>query len=514
MRRTWKFIASALTLCMLCLCLAPCEAQAGLSRVIVDSSSFTEEINTAVWNVPEGDVTVQDGALLFSAESTKYTRMITKSMVQKTEESEELVSASFTLNVRSMPEGGEFILGFGLGNIESLSGEQGQVEVAFIRNGNLQVAVRSYENAGEAVTVVEPKATGISIGNNVKIAVHIKNDKTITIQTNGKTIATGTLPFDAEGSVGIFQTGACEVKITELMIESYQYSRPENSNFTETFEGDSYNTNLLFAKIAAPTYTPQIMSIQKYEENDVMWYENSGNAQIATVQQYSNFELTFDVPYLNRKTYENENGVYEKSMWFGVSFGDELMDTVENGFDYSPEMIYFDRDSTVKSYVQDHKIVAQSDKYPFFAEDETRGFSVKVSVVDAHVSIGMKWLDEETFTTIGEFDTADYQTPLGYVHIWTLGPANLAIDNIQMKNLDENPELVEVEYKTSKFEVPEDYDYQEEELVFHDVTEEKTPTWYFLIPCVAVLGIIIVGIAILIAKSGKKKGGRKDHEIS
>lgn len=511
MRKTWKIIASALVICMLCLCFDPCSAEAGLSRVVVDSSSFAEELNTAVWNNPEGDVTAQEGVLIFPAESTKYTRLITKSMVQKTEEGTELVSASMTLKLKSMPKNGEFILGFGLGNIESLSTEQGQVEVAFINNGNLQVAVRCYENADEVVNIIEPKSAGFSIGNQAKIMVTIKNDKTITIGVNGKTVATGNLPFDAEGSVGFFQTGACEATISDLLIQSYQYNRPENSNFTENFDGDSYNANLLFSKASASGYVPSTMSVESYQGNDVMWYENSGAAQIGTVQQYSNFELTFEVPYLLRENIEDENKniLYEKSMWFGVSFGDELMDCADNGYIYSPDMVYFDRDSTVKSYAQERKVVAQSSKYQFFDEDETRGFAVKISVVDAHVTIGMKWIDEENFTTIGEYDTADSQTPLGYVHIWTCGPANFAIDNIEMKNLDVSPKLVEVEHKSSKFEVPDNYDYQKDEMIFRDDAEPNdTFNWYLLIPCAAVLGVVIVGISFgITAKQGKKKKG-------
>ena len=157
MKKTWKFIASTLVVCMLCMCFSLFEAEAGLSQVVVDSASYTEELNTAVWNIPEKDVTVQDGALYFSAESSKYTRLITKSMVQKSEGSSELVSAGFDLNLKNMPENGEFIVGFGLPTIESFSGEQGQIEVAFVNTNGIQVAVRYFENAGEVQNIIEPK---------------------------------------------------------------------------------------------------------------------------------------------------------------------------------------------------------------------------------------------------------------------------------------------------------------------------------------------------------------------
>lgn len=507
MKKTWKIMAFALVTCMLCLCFSPCNVEAGLSRIVVDSSSYAEELNTAVWNIPEKDITVQDGALYFSADSTKYTRLITKSMVTKTEEAEELVSASFALNLKSMPENGEFILGFGLANIESFSGEQGQVEVVFANNGGIQMAVRSYENAGQAVNIVEPQAAGFRLGSKAKVAVTIKNDKTMTIAINNKTVASKVLSFDAEGSVGFFQTGGCEVLLSDVTIQSTRYDRPENSNFTEKFDEDKYNANLLFSKAASSGYAPSTMSVEEYENDYVMWYENSGLSQIGTTQQYSNFELTFDVPYLLRKNIEDENGntLHAKSMWVGVSFGDEAMEYDGYGYDYSPEMVYFDHDSAVKSYAQNNKVVGQSEQYKFFDENETRGFSVKVAVVDANVTIGIKWIDEEQFTTLADYEMASKQTPLGYVHIWTCGPGNFAIDNIEMKNLDTSPNLVDVEYKTSKFEVPANYEYKESEMVFRETEGEEAFSGGLIILGVTVLGIAMVGISLVIAKKKSKK---------
>lgn len=508
MKKTWKFIASTLVVCMLCMCFSPFEAEAGLSRVVVDSTSYTEELNTAVWNIPEKDVTVQDGALYFSAESSKYTRLITKSMVQKSEESNELVSVSFNTKFQSMPENGEFILGFGLPTIESFSGEQGQVEVAFINKNGIQVAVRCFESAGEAINVIEPQSSGIRIGNQAKVAITIANDKTLTIKINGRNLASAVLPLDAEGSVGFFQTGECEAIISDLVISSSRYDRPENSNFTESFDGDSYNSNVLFSKGSPSAYVPSVMSVESYEGNDVMLYENSGPAQIGTRQKYSNFELTFDVPYLLRKNIEDENGnvKYEKSMWIGVSIGDDNIECENADYSYAADMIYFDTDSNVKSFASGHAVVASSDKYKFFAEDETRGFSIQVKVVDAHITIGMKWLNEDKFTVIGEYDTADKLTPLGYVHIWTCGPGNFAIDNIKMNNLDENPKLVDVEYKTSKFEVPEDFEYVKREMVYRPGTErtENSFNAYLIIPCVAVVALFMIGASVIITKRRAK----------
>lgn len=509
MRKTWRLATVLLAVVMGCLCLQPQSVWAGHSNVVVDSSSYEEEINTAIWNVPEADVVSKDGKLVFSKDSTKYTRLITKSMVKKTEENKELVSVSFALNIKSMPKNGEFILGFGLGNIESNSGEQGQVEVAFINKGGIQVAIRSYENAGEPQKVAASKPIGVSMGSTVDITVSIENNKTISVMVNGREVSSGKLSFDAEGSVGFFQTGECEVTISNLFIRSHQYDRPENSNFKETFDGDSYNTNLLFSKASASAYVPSNMSVERYEENDVMWFENSGPAQIGTRQMYSNFELTFDVPYLLRQNIEDKNGnvLNEKSMWIGVSIGDEKVECENADYSFAADMIYFDTDSNVKSFASGHAIVASSDKYKFFDVEESRGFSIQVKVVDAHIIIGMKWLNEDNFTVIGEYDTADNLTPLGYVHIWTCGPGNFAIDNIQMKNLDAKPNLIEMEYKTSKFDVPEDFVYEEREMIYRPNVEQEEGNFnaYLLIPVAALLTILMIGTTAIITKRRRKE---------
>ena len=509
MRKICKYMATALATSMLFLSLDCGEVYAGHSRVSVDSSSFAEELNTAVWTNPEGDVVAKDGAIHFTKESTKYTRLITKSMVKMEETSEEFATASLKLQLKSMPENGEFILGFGLSSVESFSKEAGQIEVAFINNQGLKLDVRCYDEAAKETIIVQGKGANFSLGSEANIDISIKNNETITILVNGRTVINEKLSFLPEGNVGFFQTGECEAEVQELRISSYRYDRPENVNFVEKFDNDSYNTNTLFTKSSRSAYVPCTMSVEDYEGDFVMYYENSGAAQIGTMYKYSNFELTFDVPYLLRKNIEdeNENILSEKSMWFGVSFGDELVENSDDGYIYSPELLYFDRDSIVKAYAQGGAPVAKSDKYPFFAEDETRGFSVKILVVDAHVSIGMKWLDEEKFTTIGEYDTVDGQTPLGYVHIWTCGPATFAIDNIEMKNLDAEPNLVEVDYKTSKFEVPADYKYQEEEMIFRDTIEDSTFNWYLVIPCAAVLGLLIVGVTVAVTTTKRKKGG-------
>ena len=174
MRKICKYMATALATSMLFMCLNCGEVYAGHSRVSVDSSSFAEDIHTAVWKNPEGDVATKDGAIHFTKASTKYTRLITKSMVKKEETSEEFTTASLKLQLKSMPENGEFILGFGLASVESFSKDAGQIEIAFINKQGLKLDVRSYDKEAKESIIVQGKGANFSLGSKANIDVSIK----------------------------------------------------------------------------------------------------------------------------------------------------------------------------------------------------------------------------------------------------------------------------------------------------------------------------------------------------
>ncbi len=296
MKLTRKILAATVSAVMLAACFQPYNVFAGASTETIGNDSYQDALNTSVWSNPDADVIAENGKIVFLAESTKYTRLITMSVVEKAESAKELVHVTYKQKITSMPEGGRFILAFGLGSSESMSGDAGQVEVAFIKNSGMQVAIDSYETAGEAVSVVAAKSVGFS--GTATIDVVVKNDKTIEVKVNGQTVASGKLGFDPVGSVGFFQTGECAVTLSNLSIKSYRYDSPENSNFTEKFDDGSYNTNLLFSTAHAANFSPSTMSVEEYEGEYMMVYENSGLAQIGTRQQYSNFELSFDVPFM------------------------------------------------------------------------------------------------------------------------------------------------------------------------------------------------------------------------
>ncbi len=513
MKKRFRSLAALLSLLCLAVSVFPITARAGSSKTTIDDSSFAEKINNTVWNNPSGDVISQDGKLIFPAESTSDTRLISKTAVSKSEVTDDMLYAAFQVDAAQIPEGEAFIFACGLRSIESLPGEKGNIELALTNNGGIQAGVSVYEASDAPMVLAQPIAFS---GSSFAVELTLTASQNLTVKVNGSLLYDGKIAVTGEGRVGFLQSGGCQAEISGVKIEIFSYNTPENANVSENFDNGTMDTSLLgCAMIKDFGYYPCRISVDQYDGNDVMLFKNSGLGYIGTKYQYSNFELTFDIPYIQRTEVYSEDFelLTPKSSWFGISFGDEYMEATWYDYDYkSPYMVYFDEWSQIIDFKNNFKILAslgQTD-HAFFAEGEDRGFSVKFSVIDAQVEIGIKWLEEENFTTVCKYAIANGQTPTGYIHIWGSEPNNFAIDNIVITNKDLNAQLVETEYKAGTVTVPADYAYESAQLVFKDIEpvsdEPETGfNWYWLIPCAGGVSVLCILSSLVIAKNRKKK---------
>ena len=169
-RRKLKKYVSFFLICVLAACSYSMNAEAGSSNIVVDNSSFEKELDTSLWNNVDGDVQLKDGMLVFPKESTETTSLITKTTARRTGYHENLVSADITMRMIELPEGEAFVLAFGLGSIEALMGEPGNVEISFTGKNGVTASVTAYDDAGNAVTVADEAVCG-TIGSKMKINV-------------------------------------------------------------------------------------------------------------------------------------------------------------------------------------------------------------------------------------------------------------------------------------------------------------------------------------------------------
>lgn len=519
MKKTWKTgVGIALAVVMVWGSLFPIPSYAGESQTRIENESFKEKIDNSLWNNPEGDVQSQNGHLIFPAESTADTRLITKNAAKFYEAVPVIFDAEYTIKLQALPEGNEFLFACGLARIESLSGEDGNVELAFQNQGGITAGLRTYVD-GETTELAAPKRVGVSVGGTMTVSARLTAQKQYTVKVNGQTIYDGVLPVSGEGRLGFLQTGECRAEISNLKIILYSYDTPENPYVEEHFDDETFDCSKITTNMVYGTsYYPFDSGVQEYNGESVFMFENAGLSYLSTKYEYSNFELTFDVPYLQRKDEVDEAGEVIKPMsgWFAITYGDEAEEQVGHGFENSSDCILFDRYSVVRSLIRLNDSIVRANlintEYDYFAADETRGFSVLVRMVDGHIDIGIKWMGEANFKIISSYDLDTHATPTGYIHIWACETANWAMDNLVIRNLDMGAKIIETEYKTAKVTVPADYAFQKEELVYREKEEKDNEAlWYLLIPGAVVLAAAFIGIPALIQKkkAGKEKEGHE-----
>lgn len=482
------------------------QAEAGLNETYLDGSTLAG----GEWNNPESDVITENNMLKFPKTSTEYTRLITKREVKQLEGHAELVALTASMKVQNIPAGKTFIIAFGLSEIESLPGDAGNIEVVFSNQGGIKVGIVEYDQDGEKKTVCNPKACGMRSGQSSLVAINIKTDGTIRVSVNGAAICSGKISSSGEGRVGFLQSGNCEVEISELGVKHWQYSRPENANVSEGFERGGLDLSVLTAKmVAADDYIVAGQAIEEYKGKHVLMFRNTFSAYVGTQYQYSNFKLTFDVPYLQSEEKLAEDGVtkLKPTKRIAVAFGGEA-----SGIDVSKagEAVVFG-DGYVCSMNDLEKTAMLGDMNPY--ADGGRPFSVQLTVVDGVVTAAIKELGESKFHTVLSYKPKR-GIPAGHIDIWALEAANFAIDNIKIENLDDNPNVIETEFKSSEIKIGEiEYTPPKFELSqTRPKEEENRNSWYLLIPMVAVGVIIALGVTAVVVRKKEKKGAENHEE--
>lgn len=515
MKRGKQFACMMLSFVMLlALSLSVLEVNAGVNEMVLDSAT----LNDSNWSNPEEDIKIEEGVLIFSEDSTEYTRFISKQAAKTEEGFTYLTRMSATVKFSNLPSGKKFIFAFGLPTVEAMPGEGGNVEVAFWDQGGIKVGVTAYDDEGNEETVQSAKSSGISMNSDARIEVYIGTDRKIQVTINGQRICYAELPVSGEGRVGFLQTGGCAARISNLSVTHYRYDRPENTNVSEDFENGDMDSSRLTAKMLGYySCFPMGQQIEDYNGNQVMMFRNTSQAYIGTVYQYSNFELTFDVPYMQMEDEFDEDGnlTKKKHGTIMVSFGGEQSRAGSKGWTYAADAVVFSEEGVCSNnHSAEYKAKFTKDPY----KENGRAYSIKVSVVDGVVTAGLKWMEEREYETLLTYNL-DAGMPLGYVHIWAPKAGYMAIDNIKITNLDENPKLIETEYESGKWHRPEDAVYTPMEKVYRDMKEDQREafslktflaSWYVLIPIAVLMGSGAVVTSCIVSHK-KKKGAKADE---
>lgn len=509
MKKSW--LRKAVTPLLMGLLVAGCipthPVQAGASNIVVDSSSFAEKIDTSIWNNQNSDVIVKDGKIIFPKESTDGTALITKTRAKESEYHKEVIRATVTMKIQQMPKKEAFALALGLQSVEALMGENGNIEIQITNKSGLQAQVVAYDENGDSHKVGKVVSCG-SIGSELKIDATVTKGNILTASMNGRLLCKEEIPVDGEGCVGFLQSGSCAVEVSDVKIVSHRYDRPENCDFTEDFEKETMNLNLLTSKMIHAGYgqLPSKTYINEIDGNRVFQFMNTSTTYLGTMYQYSNFELTFDVLKMQREMKEDKDGnmIAAQTDNFAISFGGDAADFTTYGYDNASDLLIFGG-TTITSWHTGKSADAGAKGYHFGDSKCKKDFTVKMTVMDSYITVYMKWLDESKFTEVMKYQLNE-ETPCGYVHIWTTGRSStFALDNLRMTNKDKNPNLIDVAFAGGLIKAPADFDYQPLERVYKEEKVEKDYRPYVMVG--AVVGICFLALLVSALLKIKRKGG-------
>lgn len=511
--RVGRIVAIAITI--VCGSMNAPTAFAGSSDIAIDNTSFATTIDESTWNVPNDDVVVENAKLVFGKDSTEETRLITKRAIVPSDYHEELFRADYTLKIKQLPAGEKFIVALNLVNIESYSEEAGNVEVIFENQGGLKVSVKAYDENGEETVLASSQSFGGSLGQNINIHMESTRDMKLQIQVNNKEIYKQKAPVDLKGRFGFLQSGSCVVEVSNVDIVTHKYDRPENTNIIEDFESGTINVNTLASKMFSPCkYYPAGIQVEKYGESNVLMFRNVATGYISTVHQYSNFEMTFDIPYMLHSSLVAEDGTLQapNNLGLAVSFGDEKVEVDGYGYTTAADAILCQSKSLAQ--LKGNKLNYQFGNKQYYTPGTNEGYSIKLLVVDAQVTVSIKALDAKKYDEVLSYKIGN-SNPLGYVHIWATGQSNFAIDNLKITNLDMDANLLDLDYKEGFVTGTEDWKYESTEaeyLKVEESTDEFDGKLVFVIEMVA--SIVILLTCVLIArrkKAPKTKGVQTDE---
>lgn len=504
-KRKWLSLAIVAVLTVGNMCTIP--AHAGSSQSVIDETSYANEISGAVWSNMDEDVIAKDGSLIFPAESTESTKLITKTIAKKNALCDHVLKMQADIAFSKLPEGETFAVAFGLKNTKANLGDVGNVELRFKNKGGLSASLILIDEYQKEQALADEIVLG-SLTSAVSLSMEFKTDQTLIVKAGNKVLADTRITTSGEGRIGFIQSGSCGATVKNVKICTYLYSQPENCNMEEDFEQGYFNANYFQSDLlsAATNGTEKsYIAIENYKDSSVLMFRNVGTGYLSTKMQYSNFEMTFDVPYIQRKDVMNDDGTVAvpTSDCFAIVIGAERNDTLDSG--NSSEMIVFYSD-VVWLYFQDERF--ETDKFDFMNQDETRGFSIKISLIDSTLGIFMKWDNEDNWVEIGK---TTLQMADGYIQIAdpSTGASNFAIDNLKIVNKDIEPKIKDVGYKSAKLNVPEDWAYQPIALNYEKKaqTSDGTTGWYLMIPVVAGACVVGVGITYITVNRKKKKAG-------
>ena len=467
------------------------KAYAGQSDVIIVTDSYFAGDLPVGYFYKEGDIVSENSHIVFkpTTDENSFINSKTKALNLQSAGIEKCIDLSATLNFISIDNQTRTGFSFGLPKMYSKHFVAGSTFLYFMNdNGVYKYGIDNYENAGisAVVTPTEIPSGSFSFNTDVKVTVVITSSGGITFKMEGSTVySNANAGCNAEGFFGIGQTGKSNFEIKSLVVKGTDYDTPTNAgDISADFDDGFFNNNLWHCQGHIGYLQPSRICV----EDKMLKFVNASEGIFSTKHPYSNFELTFDFPYIQRVPEYNEDGSlkFPISSWIGIAFG-RTTDNMSSGdavnetpmFMFSPNLRDVNQyilpvqstTITLRNYGQVINAAVMKDDRNIWGEEVVHGrsYNVKLSMVDGIFNAYGKFEDEDDYQLLMNHNFGF--TPTGYIQFWSMGYAsfaydkdanmqgNFAIDNVSLKNLDNKPSLTQVPYKSNMPKIPADYSY-------------------------------------------------------
>lgn len=538
MKKLLRRIAPACIALALCALPTFTVANAGKSDVnVADKASITDQLDKGTWRIA-GNVKSVNDSVVFDGDCSPNARITTRNVFKdcSADGINEIYTSSYTLTIYDIPSGEDkrFAFSYGLEKIAGELGEKGTSEVYFINDGNdvLKVGVCKFdEESGAKTDIVAPTDyPSLAFGSSFTLNVSLVTDgyMTVTVAPAGVSVpyvlcddsTKGNTGHSDSGRVCIGQTDVCEATISSVKIKSYDYTNAATPiELTESFDNDEYNGNAFYTR-SDPNDGTNLSGGVKIENGALTFIGRP--CFISTVYSYSNFEMTFDLTDVTRKTVKDADGnvVKEKaSGWLGFSLE---ASTGRGSFDnhartnvlYTMEVegkisrLYNQLNSNPK--MQEYPAAYKTVEMDILSEkNEGKVYNYKVSMHDGVFSVWYKLSDSANYPSEPLFSKDLGYTPYGSVAIMAYGYCGYTFDNLKIVNKDIHPQKVEIEYSGVKNRTEPDFSYEDKWSDGDLITNKIGKTTSVKSGCGAALGGFTV-LPILGAIAFAKR--RKDHE--
>lgn len=486
-------------------------AEAGFtSTSLVNSELFNGALSSGTFKYDKSeDITIdEDNIIHFGGSDTnnvQNAKLSIKGMISGESNVTDFLDVAIKLNIKEITNGNAFVIAMAMKGQNDNFGQNG-LELRFMSGLSYEVV---HLKSGTPSTLY----SGTFANNKPDLMINVDNatlGHTITISDGGLDLCSVNVAETLQGFFAFgYNGGKCKVDVERLKINSYSYERAINpGTITENFDDNCFNANLFISESNVGAYTPSFAHV----EDGMFVIKNAKAAHFTTLYPYSNVEVNFQIVYVANYLEDADGNVIEYSssdalnIEFGIADYKESAVTTANG-DHSGIRIggwlyginSVDRKGTSNQLIfspvgggKRTDVRLNGDINPMDRrKTDGRRTDVKIIYKDMQFKIYMKYA-EKGVTDFVDYDESKGQTlesvwgaplltastpkqDIGCVRIYSFGSDNVnqtnenntsnpdyAIDNITIKNLDDNPALCAMPlFKSNVYSLGEIFDYED-----------------------------------------------------